>query len=40
MYGTPSLWVNTHILGVPGGEYREKGAERLFEKIIAQTFQI
>ena len=38
-----NLWNNIkhtkiHIIGVPKGEEREKGAENLFEKIIAENF--
>ena len=29
---------NTHIIGVPEGEEREKGPEKIFEEIIAQNF--
>ena len=29
---------NIHIIGVPEGEDREKGAENLFEEIIAENF--
>jgi len=29
---------NSHIIGVPEDEEREKGAEGLFEQIIAENF--
>ena len=29
---------NTHIVGVPEGEEREKIPEKIFEKIIAKNF--
>ena len=29
---------NTHIIGVPEGEEREKAPEKIFEEIIAQNF--
>ena len=29
---------NIHIVGVPEGEEREKGAEKTFEEIIAENF--
>ncbi len=29
---------NIHIIGVLGGEEREKGTEKLFEEIIAKNF--
>ena len=29
---------NTHIIGVPEGEEREKGPEKIFEEIIAENF--
>ena len=29
---------NSHIIGVPEGEEREKGTERIFQEIIAQNF--
>ena len=29
---------NTYITGVPVGEERQKGAEKLFEEIMAKTF--
>ena len=29
---------NIHIIGVPEGEERDKGAENLFEEIIAENF--
>ena len=29
---------NIHITGVPEGEERDNGAERLFEEIIAENF--
>ena len=29
---------NIHIIGVPEGEEREKGPEKIFEEIIAETF--
>jgi len=29
---------NIHITGVPGGEEREKGPEKIFEEIIAENF--
>ena len=37
------LWVNTKganicIIGVPEGEEREKGYEKIFEEIIAEKF--
>ena len=37
------LWVNfkhtnIHIIGVPEGEEREKGPEKIFEEIIAENF--
>ena len=36
------LWdikhTNTHITGVPEGEEREKGPEKIFEEIIAENF--
>ena len=37
------LWDNTkptniHIIGVPEGEEREKGPEKIFEEIIAENF--
>ena len=31
---------NTHIIGVPEGEEREKGPEKIFEEIKAQNFLI
>lgn len=37
MYGIPSNGP-LHIIGVPEGEEREKGAESLFEKIMAKKF--
>ena len=38
-----SLWdnikcTNIHIIGVPEGEEREKGPERIFEEIIVENF--
>ena len=30
---------NVHILGVPEGEEREKGPEKIFEEIIVKNFQ-
>ena len=38
-----SLWdnikcTNIHIIGVPEGEEREKGPERIFEEIISENF--
>ena len=29
---------NIHIIGVPDGEEREKGPEKLFEEIIVENF--
>ena len=29
---------NIHIIGVPEGEEREKGPEKIFEEIIAKNF--
>ena len=29
---------NIHIIGVPEGEGREKGTEKIFEEIIAKNF--
>ena len=29
---------NNHIIGVPEGEVRETGREKIFEKIIAENF--
>ena len=29
---------NTHVIGVPKGEEREKGPEKIFEDIIAEKF--
>ena len=29
---------NIHIIGVPEGEEREKGTEKIFEEIIAENF--
>ena len=29
---------NTHIIGVPEGEEREKGPEKIFEEIIVENF--
>ena len=29
---------NLHIIGVPEGEKREKGAENLFKEIMAENF--
>ena len=29
---------NIHIIGVPGGEERERGPEKIFEEIIAENF--
>ena len=29
---------NIHIIGVPEGEEREKGPEKMFEEIIAENF--
>ena len=29
---------NIHIIGVPEGEEREKGPEKIFEEIIAENF--
>ena len=29
---------NIHIIGIPEGEEREKGAEKIFEEIIAENF--
>ena len=31
-------YTNIHIIGVPEGEEREKGAENIFENIIAEKF--
>ena len=31
-------WNNIHIIGVPEGEEREKGPEKIFEDIIAEKF--
>ena len=31
--------MNMHIIGVPEGEEREKGPEKIFEEIIAENFQ-
>ena len=31
---------NIHIIGVPEGEEREKGPEKIFEEIIVKNFQI
>ena len=30
--------INIHIIGVPGGEEREKGPEKMFKEIIAEKF--
>ena len=30
--------MNIHIIGVPEGEEREKGSEKIFERIIAENF--
>lgn len=30
--------INVHIIGVPEGEEREKGAEKLYEEIKAENF--
>ena len=30
---------NTHIIGVPEGEEREKGTKKIFEEIINENFQ-
>ena len=30
--------INIHIIGVPEGEERDKGAENLFEEIMAENF--
>ena len=40
--GLRDLWdditcTNIHIIGVPEGEEREKGAENIFENIIAEN---
>ena len=32
------LWDNVHIIGVPEGEGREKGPEKVFEEIIVENF--
>ena len=32
------LWDNIHIIGVPEGEAREKGTEKIFQEIIAKNF--
>ena len=29
---------NIHIIGVPEGEEREKGSEKIFEEVIAENF--
>ena len=29
---------NIHIIGVPEGEEREKGSEKIYEEIIAENF--
>ena len=29
---------NIHIIGVPEGEQREKGTEKIFQEIIAENF--
>ena len=29
---------NIHVIGVPGGEEREKGPEKIFEEIIVENF--
>ena len=29
---------NIHIIGVPGGEERQKGSEKIFEEVIAEKF--
>ena len=29
---------NIHIIGVPEGEEREKGTEKIFQEIIAENF--
>ena len=29
---------NNHVIGVPEGEQREKGPEKIFEEIIARNF--
>ena len=31
-------WTNIHIIGVPEGEEREKGPEKISEEIIAENF--
>ena len=31
-------WTNINIIGVPEGEEQEKGAENIFEEIIAKNF--
>ena len=42
-YSLRDLWDNIklnnniHILGVPEGEFREKGPEKIFEEIIAEN---
>ena len=30
--------INIHIIGVPGGEEREKGPDKIFDEIIAEKF--
>ena len=37
------LWINIkqgnlHIIGIPGGEEKEKGIENIFEEIMAENF--
>ena len=32
------LWDNIRIIGVPEGEEREKGTEKIFREIIAEHF--
>ena len=31
------LWDNIHIIGIPKGEEREKGPEKISEEIIAEN---
>ena len=32
------IHTNVHIIGVPEGEEREKGTEKIFQEIIAENF--
>ena len=31
-------WTNIHIIGVPEGEEREKGPEKIFAELITENF--